>query len=116
MLAAGRWPTGTAEPIDYWLATLPPSIPLRALVQLAKIRWRIEHDYHELKDGLGLDRFEGRSWLGRHRHVPLAQAICTTLRHTPKTPLQARPSTPSCADSNTSPPQHHRPTPNKALL
>ncbi|BDT99003.1 hypothetical protein IFM12276_41040 [Nocardia sputorum] len=87
-----EWPTGAAEPTDYWLATVASSIPLRDLVRLAKIRWRIEHDYRELKDGLGLDHFEGRSWLGWHRHVTLtsiAQAICTTLRLTPKAPAQA---------------------------
>jgi SRSO17 transposase len=67
-------------------------IRLRDLVRLAKIRWRIEHDYRELKDGLGLDHFEGRAWLGWHRHVTLAavaQAICTQLRRTPKAPAQA---------------------------
>jgi SRSO17 transposase len=87
-----EWPPGEPEPTDYWLSTLPPHIRLRDLVRLAKIRWRIEHDYRELKDGLGLDHFEGRSWLGWHRHVTLtavAQAICTRLRHTPKVPAQA---------------------------
>jgi SRSO17 transposase len=87
-----EWPPGEPEPTDYWLSTLPESIPLRDLVQLAKIRWRIEHDYRELKDGLGLDHFEGRSWLGWHHHVTLAslaQAICTRLRRTPKAPAQA---------------------------
>jgi SRSO17 transposase len=87
-----EWPPGQPEPTDYWLSTLPTSIPLRDMVRLAKIRWRIEHDYRELKDGLGLDHFEGRSWLGWHRHVTLAavaQAICTQLRRTPKAPAQA---------------------------
>jgi SRSO17 transposase len=87
-----EWPPGQPEPTDYWLSTLPPHIRLRDLVRLAKIRWRIEHDYRELKDGLGLDHFEGRSWLGWHRHVTLtavAQAICTQLRRTPKAPAQA---------------------------
>ncbi len=41
---------------------------------LAKIRWRIEHDYRELKHGLGLDHFEGRSWAGWHHHVTLVTA------------------------------------------
>jgi len=62
------------------------------LVRLAKIRWRIEHDYRELKDGLGLDHFEGRSYIGWHRHVTLtalAQAFCTQLRHDPKAPAPA---------------------------
>ena len=87
-----EWPPGKAEPTDYWLATLPADIRLRDLVRLAKMRWRIEHDYRELKDGLGLDHFEGRSWLGWHRHVTLAavaQAVCTQLRRTPKAPAQA---------------------------
>ena len=66
--------------------------PPRDLVRLAKIRWRIEHDYRELKDGLVLGHFEGRSYLGWHRHVTLtalAQAFCTQLRHDPKAPAPA---------------------------
>ncbi|WP_442973741.1 IS701 family transposase [Saccharothrix sp. NRRL B-16314] len=87
-----EWPAGAAEPTDYWLSTLPADIRLRDLVKLAKMRWRIEHDYSELKDGLGLDHFEGRSWIGWHRHVTLAsvaQAVCTKLRRTPKALAQA---------------------------
>ena len=87
-----EWPPGEEEPTDYWLSNLPADTPLRTLVGLAKIRWRIEHDYRELKDGLGLDHFEGRSYLGWHRHVTLtalAQAFCTHLRHDPKAPAPA---------------------------
>jgi SRSO17 transposase len=87
-----EWPPGRPEPTDYWLSTLPADTPLRELVRLAKIRWRIEHDYRELKDGLGLDHFEGRSYLGWHRHVTLtalAQAFCTSLRYDPKAPAPA---------------------------
>jgi len=87
-----EWPPGQPEPTDYWLSNLPPDTALRDLVRLAKIRWRIEHDYRELKDGLGLDHFEGRSYLGWHRHVTLtslAQAFCTQLRHDPKAPAPA---------------------------
>jgi SRSO17 transposase len=82
-----EWPPGEDEPTGYWLSTLPESTPLKTLVRLAKIRWRIEHDYRELKTGLGLDHFEGRSYLGWHRHVTLtalAQAFCTLLRLDPK--------------------------------
>ncbi len=82
-----EWPSGKSEPTDYWLSNLPAETRLRDLVRLAKIRWRIEHDYRELKDGLGLDHFEGRSYVGWHRHVTLAalaQAFCTQLRHDPK--------------------------------
>lgn len=78
-----EWPDGDAEPTDYWLATLPETTPPAELVRLAKIRWRIEHDYRELKTGLGLDHFEGRSWLGWHHHATLVTAahlFLTTLR------------------------------------
>jgi SRSO17 transposase len=87
-----EWPPGKPEPTDYWLSTMAPDTPLRELVRLAKVRWRIEHDYRELKDGLGLDHFEGRSYLGWHRHVTLtalAQAFCTSLRYDPKAPAPA---------------------------
>ena len=78
-----EWPAGTDEPTDYWLSALPDDTPLKELVRLAKIRWRIEHDYRELKTGLGLDHFEGRSWPGWHRHATLVTAVhlfVTTLR------------------------------------
>ena len=60
---------------------------LRSLVRLAKIRWRIEHDYRELKHGLGLDHYEGRTWRGWHHHVTLvsaAHAFLTLRRLDPK--------------------------------
>ncbi len=55
-------------------ATLPADTPLKTLVRLAKMRWRIEHDYRELKTGLGLDHFEGRSFNDFHRHLTLVTA------------------------------------------
>jgi SRSO17 transposase len=69
-----EWPPSASEPSDYWLSDLPENTNLTELVRLAKARWRIEHDYRELKTGLGLDHFEGRSWIGWHRHVTLAAA------------------------------------------
>jgi SRSO17 transposase len=84
-----EWPPEADEPTDYWLSSLPPDTPIAELVRLAKIRWRIEHDYRELRTGLGLDHFEGRSFAGWHRHVTLAalaQAFCTLLRSDPKAP------------------------------
>ncbi len=60
------------------------------------MRWRIEHDYHELKHGLGLDHFEGRTWRGWHHHVTLvtaAQAFLTLRRLDPKAQTPASPST-----------------------
>jgi SRSO17 transposase len=82
-----EWPPEEPEPTDYWLATLPADTPLPDLVRLAKIRWRIEHDYRELKTALGLDHFEGRTFTGWHRHVTLvtaAQLFITLLRTSPK--------------------------------
>jgi len=58
-----EWPDGEEEPTRFWLPDLPDDTPIPELVRLAKIRWRIEHDYRELKHGLGLDHFEGRSLL-----------------------------------------------------
>jgi SRSO17 transposase len=87
-----EWPPGEPEPTDYWLSTLDADTPVKTLVRLAKIRWRIEHDYRELKHGLGLDHFEGRTYAGWHRHVTLtsvAQAFCTMLRLDPKVPAPA---------------------------
>jgi SRSO17 transposase len=87
-----EWPAGEGEPTGYWITNLPAGAPLRELVRLAKIRWRIEHDYRELNTGLGLKHFEGRSFFGWHRHVTLAavaQAFCTELRMDPKAPAPA---------------------------
>jgi SRSO17 transposase len=84
-----EWPPEADEPSGYWLSTLPEDTPIAELVRLAKIRWRIEHDYRELKHGLGLDHFEGRSFVGWHRHVTLAvlaQAFITMIRTDPKAP------------------------------
>ena len=84
-----EWPPEADEPTGYWLSTLPEGTPVEELVRLAKVRWRIEHDYRELKTGLGLDHFEGRSYLGWHRHVTLAvlaQAFITKARTDPKAP------------------------------
>jgi SRSO17 transposase len=69
-----EWPEGEAEPSKYWLATLPPETPLDRLVYAAKLRWRIERDYQELKQELGLGHYEGRGWRGFHHHASLCIA------------------------------------------
>ncbi|GAA4705810.1 IS701-like element ISBj9 family transposase [Kocuria gwangalliensis] len=69
-----EWSTDSEAPTDYWLSTLPETTEIAELVRLGKIRWRIEHDYRELKHGLGLDHFEGRTWLGWHHHTTLVTA------------------------------------------
>lgn len=69
------------------LVQRPASTPEPILVRLAKLRWRIEHDYRELKDGLGLDHYEGRTWTGWHHHVTLvsvAHGFLTLQRLDPK--------------------------------
>jgi SRSO17 transposase len=88
------WPPEADEAGDYWLSNLPAGTPIEELVRLAKIRWRIEHNYRELKTGFGLDHFEGRSYTGWHRHVTLAalaQASCTLLRTDPQQYLDGLP-------------------------
>ncbi|GGW78728.1 hypothetical protein GCM10010350_74620 [Streptomyces galilaeus] len=82
-----EWPVRAEVPTDSWLSNLPADTRVAEPVRLAKIRWRIEHDYRELKHSLGLDHFEGRSWNGWHHHVTLvtaAHAFLTEQRLAPK--------------------------------
>jgi SRSO17 transposase len=69
-----EWPLGEAEPTKYWLSTLPSDIGFRELVDFAKLRWRIERDYLELKQEVGLGHFEGRGWRGFHHHATMCIA------------------------------------------
>ena len=69
-----EWPEGEAEPTKYWLSTLSSDISFRRLVDLAKMRWRIERDYQELKQEVGLGHYEGRGWRGFHHHATLCIA------------------------------------------
>jgi DDE superfamily endonuclease len=69
-----EWPNGEAEPTKYWLSTLPKDTPLQDLVDKAKLRWRIERDYEELKGELGFAHYEGRGWRGFHHHATLCIA------------------------------------------
>ncbi len=69
-----EWPQGDAEPLKYFLCTLPADTPIEELVRVTKLRWRIERDYQELKQEFGLDHFEGRSWRGFHHHATLSIA------------------------------------------
>src|SRR6516165_4998420 len=69
-----EWPQGEAEPTKYWLATLPVDISFAGLVDFTKLRWRIERDYQELKQELGLGDYEGRGWRGFHHHATLCIA------------------------------------------
>jgi SRSO17 transposase len=69
-----EWPEGEIEPTKYWLSTLPANIPFAELIDRAKLRWRIERDYQELKQELGLGHYEGRGWRGFHHHATLCIA------------------------------------------
>ena len=69
-----EWPEGESEPAKYWLSNLHASVSLEKLVDTAKLRWRIERDYQELKQELGLGHFEGRGWRGFHHHATLCFA------------------------------------------
>jgi len=69
-----EWPKGEKEPTKYWLSTLADDIAFHDLVDSAKLRWRIERDYQELKQEVGLGHFEGRGWRGFHHHATLCIA------------------------------------------
>jgi len=69
-----EWPEGHKEPMKYWLSTLPKDVPLQRMVFEAKMRWRIERDYQDLKQEVGLGQFEGRGWRGFHHHASLSIA------------------------------------------
>jgi len=69
-----EWPADEPEPTKYFLSTLPATISRRALVAITKLRWRIERDYQDLKQELGLGHYEGRGWRGFHHHATLCIA------------------------------------------
>lgn len=69
-----EWPATEPEPTKYWLSTLPEDTSLNDLVSVAHLRWRIERDYQELKQELGLGHYEGRGWRGFHHHATLTIA------------------------------------------
>jgi SRSO17 transposase len=76
-----EWPEDAPAPSDYWLAQLGgQALGLRRLVKIARARWRVEMDYRELKEELGLDHYEGRHWLGWHHHVTLVSMAFAFLR------------------------------------
>lgn len=76
-----EWPQGEAEPLRYFLSTLPAGTPLDRLVFVTKMRWRIERDDRELKQEFGLTQYEGRNWRGFHHHATLCIAAYAFLLH-----------------------------------
>ncbi|KFE72230.1 Mobile element protein [Hyalangium minutum] len=91
-----EWPKGEKEPTKYWLSTVPEATAMEELIYLVKIRWRIERDYQELKDELGLDHYEGRGWRGFHHHGVLCIAAYAFLA-AERARLPPRHLLPSCA-------------------
>ena len=69
-----EWPPDQKAPTKYWLSTVDENIELERLVDLAKMRWRIERDYQDLKQEIGLGHYEGRGWPGFHHHGTLCIA------------------------------------------
>jgi SRSO17 transposase len=87
-----EWPEDRDEPTDYWISNLPPDTPPERLARLARMRWKIELDYKQLKGELGLDHYEGRSWLGWYHHTALvtaAHGFLTLERQHPNHPRPA---------------------------
>jgi SRSO17 transposase len=66
-----QWSDEENAPWKFWLSNLPAATSLRRLVWLAKLRWRVERDYQDLKGEVGLDHYEGRTWRGFHHHATL---------------------------------------------
>jgi SRSO17 transposase len=86
-----EWPPGAEKPIGYWLSNLPADTTPERLARLARLRWRIELDYKQLKGELGLDHYEGRSWLGWYHHTALVTAAHGFLTLERLNPFHPRP-------------------------
>jgi SRSO17 transposase len=86
-----EWPEGHDQPTDYWISNLPADTPLEQLARLARMRWKMELDYRQLKGELGLDHYEGRSWLGWYHHTALVTAAHGFLTLERLNPFHPRP-------------------------
>jgi SRSO17 transposase len=87
-----EWPESADAPVDYWISNLPADTDPERLARLARLRWKIELDYKQLKGELGLDHYEGRSWIGWHHHtalVTVAHGFLTLERLCPRAPRLA---------------------------
>jgi len=103
-----EWPQRQARPSKLYISNLPAKTSLKRLVYLAKLRWRIERDYQEMKSELGLDHFEGRSWRGFHHHVACVAAAHAFLafqrvRFPPQDPAPEPPGLPARAAARAAP-------------
>jgi SRSO17 transposase len=86
-----EWPDGHERPSDYWISNLPADTPPERLARLARLRWKIELDYKQLKGQLGLDHYEGRSYLGWYHHTALVTAAHGFLTLERQNPNHQRP-------------------------
>jgi SRSO17 transposase len=86
-----EWPEGHEQPSDYWISNLPADTEPEQLARLARLRWMIELDYKQLKGELGLDHYEGRSYLGFHHHCSLVTAAHGFLTLERQNPNRQRP-------------------------
>ena len=86
-----EWPDGHDEPTDYWISNLPADTTPERLARLARMRWKMELDYKQLKGELGLDHYEGRSWLGWYHHTALVTAAHGFLTLERLNPFRPRP-------------------------
>lgn len=86
-----EWADGQEQPSDYWMSNLPADTDPERLARLARMRWKIELDYKQLKGELGLDHYEGRSWLGWYHHTALVTAAHGFLTLERLNPFHPRP-------------------------
>jgi SRSO17 transposase len=86
-----EWLEGHKEPSDYWISNLPADSEPERLARLARMRWKMELDYKQLKGELGLDHYEGRSWLGWYHHTALVTAAHGFLTLERLNPFHPRP-------------------------
>ena len=109
-----EWPEDREAPTDYWLSNLPADTEPEQLARLARMRWSIELDYKQLKGELGLDHYEGRSWLGWYHHTALVTARTASSPWSGRTQITSgRPDTPEDRAAATAPLQVlDRPLPN----
>jgi SRSO17 transposase len=86
-----EWPEDHEQPTDYWISNLPADTEPERLARLARMRWKMELDYKQLKGELGLDHYEGRSWLGWYHHTALVTAAHGFLTLERLNPFHPRP-------------------------
>lgn len=112
-----EWADGADEPAHYWFSNLPRNLPWPAMIDTVMGRWRIEREYEELKQELGLGHYEGRNWRGFHHHASLCIAaygflMLERLSGSKKTPLDSTSPTRRLlsAGGGLGPMQRHEPT------